>query len=243
MRESGKVTEQRRVILDFENDLLKTVRGDVIPSGGDKTSADENIGTRVINPSAKPEEKSLISKLKFWEKDEAEVAKDTAAAKAKLEADEAAKKAASITKENVVAENVAPAEQTQSMLAVPIEVAPLVEVPAVVKAAEVVVPEIVVPEVQKPEVTKVNTALAPVEPKATVSVAESAPLPVTPPPYDSPSGMKFDRTLRLAAEDMETVVQQAAMPRAGNKTAPKPKDLPAESAPSFFDKMLEKIGF
>jgi outer membrane protein assembly factor BamE len=32
-------------------------------------------------------------------------------------------------------------------------------------------------------------------------------------------------------------------PRAGNKSVPKPKDLPPEGEPSFFDRMLEKIGF
>jgi outer membrane protein assembly factor BamE len=33
MRQSGKVTEQRRVILDFEKELLARVRGDVVPQG------------------------------------------------------------------------------------------------------------------------------------------------------------------------------------------------------------------
>jgi outer membrane protein assembly factor BamE len=108
LREGGKVIEQRRVILDFDNELLKTVRGDVIPSGSDKASATEDIGTRVINPSGKPEEKSWISKLKFWQKDEAELTQDAAAAKAKLDAEEAAKKAAALAKENEV-----PVEKTK----------------------------------------------------------------------------------------------------------------------------------
>jgi outer membrane protein assembly factor BamE len=74
MRENGKITEQRRVILDFENDVLKTVRGDVIPSAADASKSNEvadNSGTRVINPSAKSEDKSLFSTLKFWEKEPA----------------------------------------------------------------------------------------------------------------------------------------------------------------------------
>jgi len=73
MRESGKVKEQRRVILDFENELLKSVRGDVIPAGSDPTKTDEsksNTGTRVVTPTKKPEDKGLMDKLKFWEKDE-----------------------------------------------------------------------------------------------------------------------------------------------------------------------------
>jgi outer membrane protein assembly factor BamE len=78
MREAGKITEQRRVILDFEKDLLKTVRGDVIPSGSSKSEGADtnpNTGTRVVEPYKKPEEKSLINKLKFWEKDDAAQAK------------------------------------------------------------------------------------------------------------------------------------------------------------------------
>ena len=74
MREAGKITEQRRVILDFEKDLLKTVRGDVIPSGSSKSEGADtnpNTGTRVVESYKKPEEKSLINKLKFWEKDDA----------------------------------------------------------------------------------------------------------------------------------------------------------------------------
>ena len=242
MRESGKITEQRRVILDFENDLLKTVRGDVIPSGGDKSSVDENIETRVINAGAKPEEKSFISKLKFWEKDEAQLAKDAADAKAKLEADEDKKNAVSIAKKNLAAEKekVVPVEQ-QFMLAVPIEVAPLINAPATldettaapvvaapkVKATAVEATVVRTPEIQPPEVAETK--------------ADS--LSLTPPPYDSTSGMKFDRTLMPASESLEPVAPSVAMPRAGNKTAPKPKDLPADSAPSFFEKMLEKIGF
>ena len=33
LRQAGKVVEQRRVILDFEKELLSRVRGDVVPQG------------------------------------------------------------------------------------------------------------------------------------------------------------------------------------------------------------------
>ncbi len=39
LRENGKLKEQRRVILDFENDVLKTVRGDVVPAGSEAAKA------------------------------------------------------------------------------------------------------------------------------------------------------------------------------------------------------------
>ena len=202
MRESGKIIEQRRVILDFENELLKTVRGDVIASAADKASADENIGTRVINPSAKPEEKSLMSKLKFWQKDEAEIAKEKAEEKAKaieadkLKADEAAKKAAKLN-----AKTVAPVEQSQP---VPVE------------------PAVVLPKSKPAETSAAATA-------DTLNGKESS------------SGMKLERTLNLTTE--EPLAKPASTTKAANKVTPKPKDLPAESEPSYFDKMLEKIGF
>ena len=202
MRESGKIIEQRRVILDFENELLKTVRGDVIATAADKASADENIGTRVINPSAKPEEKSLMSKLKFWQKDEAEIAKEKAEEKAKaveadkLKADEAAKKAAKLN-----AKTVAPVEQSQP---VPVE------------------PAVVLPKSKPAETSAAATA-------DTLNGKESS------------SGMKLERTLNLPTE--EPLAKPASTTKAANKVTPKPKDLPAESEPSYFDKMLEKIGF
>jgi outer membrane protein assembly factor BamE len=273
MRESGKVIEQRRVILDFENDLLKTVRGDVIPSASDKAATEENIGTRVINPSAKPEEKSLMNMLKFWQKDEAEIAKNKALEKAKaleeikalekanalekekLEADEAAKKASKSSLGNA-----APNEQTQSMSVVPVELAPLVEVP-VIGALPVEVPVVILPETKAPvseaRINQIIVIEAPViqiekpapvqvESKVQAAITESTDtsavkMPVKPESYDSTTGMKFDRKLLPDAE--ETSVEAAIASKSGRKVVPKPKDVPIEDTPSFFDKMLEKIGF
>lgn len=252
LRESGKVIEQRRVILDFENDLLKTVRGDVIAAGSDKSTLNtENIGTRVIKPSAKSEEKSLISKLKFWEKDEADLAKEAAAAKAKLEADEAAKITANAQKKNVMPAEIAPTTSTMPVEALPVKEveAPITvgEVPVTVVTA-IDVPELVVPvashEVaQVPATPELQAESAPIAPETITSVIEPATKLAPPPPYDSPMGMKFDRTLKLASADVEPTTPPEVTPRAGNKIPPKPKDIPVDSAPSFFDKMLEKIGF
>jgi outer membrane protein assembly factor BamE len=281
MREKGKVIEQRRVILDFENELLKTVRGDVIPAVSDKAGdAANNSGTRVINPTAKPEEKGMLSKLKFWEKDEATLAKEAADAKAKAEADEAAKKAAAIAKDKVENESAVPVEEKKSILAVPLEVLPAAEVPASEvrrEAAPVAEP---IPVIETPKVEQSAVDLSPVvEPitavestlevqarvqpleevtpakiKATAvmpvqntvekaAVVVKEPMSIVPVSYDSLSGMKFDRSLRLADGIEPTVAPEVSAPRAGNKTVPKPKELPAESKPGFFDRMLEKIGF
>lgn len=300
MREAGKIKEQRRVILDFENELLKTVRGDVIPAGSDASKDSEPeapVGTRVVTPIKKPEEKGFVDKLKFWQKDEAELAKeaaekkdaaekeaaakakleaDQAAAKTRLEADQAAKKAiadqaADIkTPDNIptapqVGENAAPAAaDSKSLLVVPVEAAPL-ETP--VAATQAVVPEV---QVSQPATAKEEVRSAapvsesvrepvpvqaapvlpvPVEPAAEIKPAETVPVqaaPVQAPAkaqyYQSESGMQFDRQLQFEVEQEEPAPLPTG-PRTGNKVAPKPKELPQESDPSFFDRMLEKIGF
>jgi len=262
MREGGKIKEQRRVIMDFENELLKSVRGDVVPSGSDQSKANEAeapTGTRVVTPIKKPEDKGILNKLKFWEKDEAELAKEAAekeaAAKAKLEAEEAAKNAAAKQPQDTPA-----VEEPKSLLAVPIAVPAVTDSPAAVP----LVPE--VPASSTPvDAAKVESApieaVAPVvvpaaiaaEPQpAEVSPVEAkpseAPAPVEPPaksrPYGSSSGMQFDRKLQLDAEEAVSSPKPAAkQPRAGNKVPPTPKDLPEEGDIPLFDRILEQIGF
>lgn len=257
LREGGKVTEQRRVILDFENELLKAVRGDVIPAGSDKDkSADEavNKGTRVVKPNAKPQDKGLVDKLQFWKKDEAAPADSDAQKKA----DEAAKKAAVPAPENLVtpAEQGPPAEETKSILTVPMDVVPAQEMPV----ENAPTPALTAPAETPPaEVKSIDATPAEVAPAA-VPKTESAPVMAPPaqepvsevpvqepakvPSYDSPAGMQFDRNMRFMPEPAVPEAKPAVVePRAGNKTPPKPRDLPAEGDPGFFERMLEKIGF
>ena len=262
MREGGKLKEQRRVIMDFENELLKSVRGDVVPSGSDQSKANEAeapIGTRVVTPIKKPEDKGLLNKLKFWEKDEAELAKEAAekeaAAKAKLEAEEAAKNAAAKQSQDAPA-----VEEPKSLLAVPIEVpavadtpvaTPLVpEAPASTAPVDTPKPESAPTEAVAPVVVPAAVAAEP-QPVETAPVAVTpaespAPLeqPAKPEGYGSPSGMQFDKKLRLEPEEVESTPQPAvAQPRAGNKVPPTPKDLPEEGDIPLFDRILEQIGF
>jgi outer membrane protein assembly factor BamE len=305
MRENGKITEQRRVILDFENDLLKTVRGDVIPSTGDASKSNEvadNSGTRVINPSAKAEDKSLFGALKFWQKE------PTAKLVPQVKADESSKQAvapavASETKPSeskpseskplepaVVPATVSP--ETQSVLAVPLlpaEPSPVAATQAPVAAAEapaaavVETPDAVTPSVESTsvestsvksasvEAAPVQTEAAPIaavespaaEPAAVEAATESSPVatsgveagsaeplaaPAATPVYESPSGMQFDRNLSALPEDIAppSVPEPAPVvtkPPAASTELPKAKELPVTAKPSFFDRMLEKIGF
>lgn len=295
MRENGKITEQRRVILDFENDLLKTVRGDVIPSTGDASKTNEvadNSGTRVINPSAKAEDKSLFGALKFWKKEP--VANPAPEVKAK--ADEPSKQAVTpaVTSEAKPAESKAlePAaapvlgnSETQSVLAVPLlpaepssvaatqapvataeaPAASVVEAPAAVapsvEAAPVVADTVATPVAEPAAVVEQPAA---VEPAAVQSAAEASPVEASPvetaveastaeplsvpaatPAYESPSGMQFERNLSKLPEDIAppTAPDVVSKPPAASNELPKAKELPVTAKPSFFDRMLEKIGF
>jgi outer membrane protein assembly factor BamE len=248
MREAGKVTEQRRVILDFENDLLKTVRGDVIPAGSsapDRAEGQVNTGTRVVEPYKKPEEKSLMNKLKFWDKD------DAAKAEITTEKDMVKKESDAVVKvDGVSAVITSDADASKSMLAVPLDV-------PITPVAEAVVTDAVIAPTEA--VAEVGQTVTPITSESVVSsdikdaVAEVV-LPVVASPitdvpgnspfYESPSGMVFDRQLRSLPEELEPeTVAEIPSTRVGNKTMPPPKGLPPENEPSFFDRMLEKIGF
>lgn len=300
MRENGKITEQRRVILDFEKDVLKTVRGDVIPSTTDASKSNEvadNSGTRVINPSAKAEDKSLFGALKFWKKEP--VANPAPEVKAK--ADEPTKQPVTpaVTSEAKPVESkpLEPAAtpvvgnpESQSVLAVPLlpvepspvasAVAPVaaeapaaavVETPAAVapsvESASVEASPVVADTVASPVATPMAEPAAVVEPAAVQSAAESSPVeassietgveassaeplavPAATPAYESPSGMQFERNLSKLPEDIAPPpapepAPVVSKPPAASTELPKAKELPVTAKPSFFDRMLEKIGF
>ena len=83
MRQAGKIVEQRRVILDFDKELLTKVRGDVVPqspqgalgAAKDADVSDLNETNAPITVEPKPKEVSVLDKLKFWKKDEKVLAK------------------------------------------------------------------------------------------------------------------------------------------------------------------------
>lgn len=152
MRQSGKVTEQRRVILDFEKELLTRVRGDVVPQGTPGAEAAQEGNTYASAKSVNPtpvKQQGILDKLKFWKTDESAALNNAANAK-KTKDDrglfesfmfwekdevEAAKEAA--TESGAVAKTAAQA--TPSLLAVPIAGAAAVE--ATTAEAPVVEPQ------------------------------------------------------------------------------------------------------
>lgn len=75
MVKDGKIIEQRHVILEFENDQLKRVRGDVIPAGATEAPVVDTRDKAAPKPvpAPKQKEKGLLDKLKFWKDDEAPI--------------------------------------------------------------------------------------------------------------------------------------------------------------------------
>jgi len=287
MRENGKIKEQRRVILDFENELLKSVRGDVVPAGSELAKETETpavSGTRVVPPVKAEKEKSLLDKLKFWADDEAK-AETVAPVKQPLK-----QNTESATPAAVIPAATPPAgelqqdavkvqpEQAPSMLAVPIAVpevdnaakavavqpaesvpsTPAAETalpqPEIASAPTVVEPKQIEPVVSEPvPAAPIAPLVVPAQTESAISaepssVAETPALlpepapPVNPYHYQSPAGMQFDRRLQIEEEESPPVVEPSGS-RTGNKVAPQPKPLPPETEPSFFDRMLEQIGF
>src|SRR3546814_492065 len=62
MRKGGKIIEQRRVILEFENEALKRVRGDVITAGTGEAVADPAPVTESPKSVKKKEKKGLLGR-------------------------------------------------------------------------------------------------------------------------------------------------------------------------------------
>ena len=276
MRENGKITEQRRVILDFENDLLKTVRGDVIPSAADASKSNELADkscTRVIKPSSKSEDKSLFSTLKFWEKEPAanpapqakaeEPSKQAATPAVASEVQPAESKPLEAAATPVLTDPAAAKPESQSGLAVPFlpaepspvaaTQAPVAAAPVQTEAAPVQTEAAPTAAVEspaaEPAAVEVATEASPVEASG-VEAGSAEPLaaPAATPVYESPSGMQFERNLSALPEDIAppSVPEPAPVvtkPPAASTELPKAKELPVTAKPSFFDRMLEKIGF
>ncbi len=264
MREQGKLIDQRRVILDFEKELLKTVRGDVTPATGDKPAAAAeaaNTGTRSVNPSARPADKSVLDKLKFWKKDETKpAAQPTDSAKANVETTpsaetkpaEATKSVEEAVNKNMEAapteaapidmtpmsptDNASPAEEVKSILSVPMELpksAPLtIETAPAIESTPEIKPT---PKVEVPEIESIKAK--PAE-KAVEQIKESTPAPEAVLPKKAVESVKaVESTAEMTNAKSEVITPIES------KSAPDSPELPAEDSPSFFDKMLEKIGF
>jgi len=193
MRKQGKLIEQRNVILEFENDKLKSVRGDVIPSAAE-------IGQTPpagVAPQGAPAVAPLP--LPSFDKQPAPTPQAAPAAEPAPQA--------------------APAEAPKA--------APAAS-PAPIPKTE--------PAPQAAPVPKAAPAPAP------------GPVPKAAPPAAAPAVAPAAAPAAAPAPKAEPKPAAKPAPKPAPKAEPKPipkpeDDLPPEEDPSYFERMLEKIGF
>lgn len=259
MREQGKVIEQRRVILEFENELLAKVRGDVTPSKGEKSAAEtapSNIGTRTINPSAKPASKSMLDKFKFWKKDETTPAENLPSSTEKKVAPEMAAEQETQAKELAAPIEKAVDDASNSAKETATDAAPTPMLPTIDSAPpaegetkSILSVPLALPLPSAPAAAEVSPPAAPSEtkPAASIAPAKVEPSPAVPaePAKVSPAAEAAVVPAKKLAPAVKEVLPEAKT-KAPAVEASKPAEsdeLPPEDSPSFFDKMLEKIGF
>ena len=255
LREGGKLKEQRRVILDFENDLLKTVRGDVMAAGSPEAAA--FAAKDAADAAAKAGDN------KATDAKPAEISENPNAnkkAEPAIDGKMVAPPALLPGAEKSVTPVVTPKVVEASPEVVPAPLLPIASPEVPVEPVAAVIPTI-------PTAAEANLPVAvpaePLQPMPAVSetavpVEVVAPvLPETPAVpdqegYQSSAGMLFDRSLKLTPIDAMPIANEASAAtteagklttKSGNVMPPAPKPLPAESESSFFDRMLEKIGF
>ena len=263
LRQAGKIMEQRRVILDFDKDLLTKVRGDVVPEGtAGAATGNESAVAKTITVEPKPkQETSWTDKLKFWKKDEpAKEAEKLPAAREKIDALEANTSAPAGDAPSI---DIATPD-TPSVLAVPIggvlaPDAPAVEMPTT-EAPTLAVPTTEAPVITAPVVEapaiEVPVTKAPIIEAPVAATSDPAPVPMPAAKDGERLIFRMDRNLDLKNLDSNNlqnsvdVAPSVEMPKTDNAVAPtstKPKKieppLPAEEAPGYFERMLEKIGF
>lgn len=186
MQKGGKVIEQRHVILEFEGDQLKRVRGDVIPADATTLPATAEPGKSMepkrLEPKPKEKDKSLLDKLKFWKSDED---------KAKAAAEGEAKPAAAAPATAPAVPESKPAAQPAVEPSRPAAVEPAAEpMPAAPVAAEPA--PVAAPAAKAAPAAAEQPAAKPAEPSK--PVLKTAPKPADDlPPEDDPG--YFERML------------------------------------------------
>ncbi len=230
MRQAGKVIEQRRVILDFEKELLSRVRGDVVPQGtqGADTGA-VTLSTESANAKKTAPKEGLLENLKFWKSRETEVVKPVAPAElvkpkstTKAKPSESSKQTSPVVvpetvpeaaaTDNTVTDSAVTDTEAPSMLAVPIEIAPAADT----------VKQTPTPEAQ-----------------------------TTPAPAPGEVNQEDRFIFRMERELHTKELENTPAPQNDSKATAKPvvntnktqENLPPEEEPGYFERMLEKIGF
>ncbi|PPC85454.1 MAG: outer membrane protein assembly factor BamE [Methylotenera sp.] len=186
LRQAGKIIEQRRVILDFEKELLARVRGDVVPQG---TPGAESAVALASETSVIPKpvvKEGLLENLQFWKNNQSTAVEQATAAeqatKPKVEEKGLLDKLKfwqadkPVTQPNVdaglkpkaIVEAVEPVKEVLPA-AVPIVAAPVI-------AADVLSPDATASEAEKPSMLAVPIELGPSDnAQAAITATENVP--------------------------------------------------------------------
>ncbi|WP_232418369.1 outer membrane protein assembly factor BamE [Methylotenera sp. 1P/1] len=194
LRQQGKVIEKRRVILDFDKELLTTVRGDVVAATDKSADTPVDTSARSVTTTKKPVEKPWFDMFKFWGSDEPaaapEAAPATSSATTDLPAETAAVAAAAVASS---AASPAPvgAEAATAAAAADIANEGAVETESILK--------------KKPEMAGVDSVnLLPQAPEAQASVAaEATPEQIAPEALPQRAGEAVAATAVAAASGGE----------------------------------------
>ncbi|MBC7787149.1 MAG: outer membrane protein assembly factor BamE [Methylophilaceae bacterium] len=250
LRQAGKITEQKRVVIDFENEQLKAVRGDVMPTA--------EVGVVKLTPAAEataPKTKnskdntgeSFTEKLKFWKDD-----KPLLPPEANVEVDKVSPEPVAAAKNEVVvppaaAKDVITTPLPNESVTVPVAIAELLLIPTPPaigsSVAEPIEQNVVTqPVVESPPSAPASTQQASppeVEQAAVVQSLQAAP--------NANSGrlanyeLKFDRTLDFKRNNISSEVKASTAPN--NNRPIKNNTVEPDSEHGYFERMLEKIGF
>lgn len=242
MRKGGKILERRRVILEFENDALKRVSGDVIPAGTGEPTSEPAESTEQPKSKKKAKEKGLIDRLKFW-KDDDETGEQPQEAPADLmrpatpapvqeksKTDAPAAPAPSQEQQKQEQPKIEPTQESPAQPAegLPEPAAPLGPDPKDVERQTA-------PAVETPQAREIDGSSAePVKP-APQPPAQTEPAPPAAAPPAAPE--------KPAPADKPQPAQTQQPARQSSQSEPDNEDLPPEDDPGYFERMLEKIGF
>ena len=249
LRQSGKITEQKRVVLEFENEQLKTVRGDVMPTAEPGvvklTPAAEATAPKTKNSKDNTGE-SFSEKLKFWKDDQPVVPSEV-----KVEANKVLPEPISVEKK----EDILPvaAAKAEEIIATPLSDEGVSGSAASAELLSLPTPPSIGPKIVEPvEQSVVTQPIIESSPSVPASIEEVAPsaTAVEQPLQTSPNAnsgalanyeLKFDRTLDFKRGNLNSEVKASTI--SNKKNSLKNNAIQPDSEPGYFERMLEKIGF
>lgn len=238
LRKQGEIVNQRRVILDFDSEgLLKRVRGDVVPQGQTAEDVKKQLETEAADKGASTEadpNAPVIEKVETPEVDVVEQMPEASATESNLApVPEAA---------GVPSVDAAPEPDIQ---APEVEMKPEIEVPEVEKEAVIEAPAVEPIQKKELEANVVPDAVPVVSPSlknVKDASKQSEPIKMAP---DSSRVFRMDRQLDMSRAYQNQEPKPAAASEASvvQEVKDSAEVIPEEEDPSFFERMLEKIGF